>query len=147
MFLLCALHAQLLSPAGLCDPMYYSLPGSSVHGIFQARILERIAISSSRGSSQPRDWTCVSCVPCVGRWILYHWDTWEAALSRSIVFQLPSKQHSIVTYSHHIACYIPRTYSSCNWKFVPFVHLQFLTKVPVSVSPTTRIKQDPDPEE
>ena len=61
--------------------------------------------------------------------------------------QLPSKQHSIVTYSHHIAYYILRTYSSCNWKFVPFVHLQFLRKFPVSVSPTTLIKQDHDPGE
>ena len=41
----------------LCDPMSYSLPGSSFHGIFQARILEWIAISFSRGSSQPRDQT------------------------------------------------------------------------------------------
>ena len=39
----------------LCDPMNYSPPGSSVHGIFQARILEWVAISFSRGSSQPRD--------------------------------------------------------------------------------------------
>ena len=39
----------------LCNPMDCSLPGSSVHGIFQARIVEWIAISSSRGSSQPRD--------------------------------------------------------------------------------------------
>ena len=39
----------------LCDPMDYSLPGSSVHGIFQARVLEWVAISFSRGSSQPRD--------------------------------------------------------------------------------------------
>ena len=38
----------------LCDPMDCSLPGSSVHGIFQARILEWVAISISRGSSQPR---------------------------------------------------------------------------------------------
>ena len=44
----------------LCDPMDYSLPGSSVHGIFQAIVLEWIAISFSRGSSQPRDWTQVS---------------------------------------------------------------------------------------
>ena len=44
----------------LCDPMGCSLPGSSVHGILQARILEWIAISSSRGSSWPRDWTWVS---------------------------------------------------------------------------------------
>ena len=39
----------------LCDPMDCSLPGSSVHGIFQAIVLEWIAISFSRGSSQPRD--------------------------------------------------------------------------------------------
>ena len=43
-----------------CDPMDYSLPGSSVHGIFQARVLEWVAISFSRGYSQPRDWTQVS---------------------------------------------------------------------------------------
>ena len=44
----------------LCDPMDCSLPGSSVHGIFQARILEWVAISFSRRPSQPRDWTWVS---------------------------------------------------------------------------------------
>ena len=45
----------------LCDPMDWSPPGSSVHGISQARILKWVAISSSRGSSRPRDRTCVSC--------------------------------------------------------------------------------------
>ena len=49
--LLCARSLQLCPT--LCDPMDYSPPGSSVHGIFQARILEWVAISSSRGSSQP----------------------------------------------------------------------------------------------
>ena len=44
----------------LCDPMGYRPPGSSVHGILQARILEWVAMTSSRGSSQPRDQTCVS---------------------------------------------------------------------------------------
>ena len=46
----------------LCDPVDCSPPGSSVHGILQARILEWIAISFSRGSSRPRDWTQVSCI-------------------------------------------------------------------------------------
>ena len=46
----------------LCDPMDCSLPGSSVHGIFQAIVLEWIAISFSRGSSQPRDRTQASCI-------------------------------------------------------------------------------------
>ena len=45
----------------LCDSMDCSLPSSSVHGILQARILEWVAISSSRGSSQLRDWTRISC--------------------------------------------------------------------------------------
>ena len=49
----------------LCDPIDCSLPGSSIHGIFQARILEWVAISSSRRSSQPRDQTPVSHI--VGR--------------------------------------------------------------------------------
>ena len=45
----------------LCDPMDCSLPGSFIHGIFQARILEWVAISFSRGSSQPRGRILVSC--------------------------------------------------------------------------------------
>ena len=52
----------------LCDPVDYSLPGSSVHGILQARILEWVAISFSRGSSQPRNQTQVSCI--VGRFFI-----------------------------------------------------------------------------
>ena len=57
----------------LCDPMDCSLPGSSIHGILQARILEWVAMPSSRESSWPRDWTHVSYVSCIGRWVLYHW--------------------------------------------------------------------------
>ena len=45
----------------LCDPMDCSLPGSSIHGIFQAKIPWWFAISFSRRASQPRDWTLVSC--------------------------------------------------------------------------------------
>ena len=54
----------------LCDLMDHSLPRSSVYGISQARILEWVAISFSRGSSQPRDWTCVNCIV---RQNLYCW--------------------------------------------------------------------------
>ena len=50
-----------------------SPPGSSVHGILQARILEWVAISSSRGSSQPGDGTHVSYVSCIDRQVLYHY--------------------------------------------------------------------------
>ena len=57
----------------LSDPMDSSLPGSSVHGILQTRILTWIAMPSSRGSSQPRDQTSVSHVYCTGQWVLYHY--------------------------------------------------------------------------
>ena len=58
----------------LCDSVDCSLPGSSVHGVLQARRLEWVAISFSRGSSQPH----VSCLAYIGRQILYHCTTWEA---------------------------------------------------------------------
>ena len=61
----------------LCDPMDCSPPGSSIHGIPQARTLEWIAISSSKGSSWPRDRTHVSCISCTGRWRLHQWAIWE----------------------------------------------------------------------
>ena len=58
--------AQLLqSCPTLCDPMDYSPPGSSVHGILQSRILEWVATPSCRGSSWPRDWTRISCVSSI----------------------------------------------------------------------------------
>ena len=52
----------------LSNPMDSSPPGSIVHGISWARILEWVAISSSRGYSWPRDWPQVSCISCIGRW-------------------------------------------------------------------------------
>ena len=61
----------------LSNPMGCSPPSSSVHEIPQARILKWVAISFSRGSSRPRDWTHVSCVSCIARWILYHCTTRE----------------------------------------------------------------------
>ena len=58
---LCVLCAKLLqSRLTLCDTTEGSPPGSSVHGILQARILEWVAMPSSRGSSWPRDQTCIS---------------------------------------------------------------------------------------
>ena len=71
---------QLMKPAAdaaqsrltLCNPMDWSQPGPSVRGILQARILEWVAVSYSRGSSQPRDWTSASCISCMRRQVLYH---------------------------------------------------------------------------
>ena len=62
----------------LCDPMHCSPPVSSIHGIFQARILDWVAISFFRGSTRPRNQTHISCVSWNSRWILYHCATWEA---------------------------------------------------------------------
>ena len=56
---------SLQSCLTLCDPMDCSLPVSSLQGIFQASILEWVAMLSSRGSSRPRDRTGVSCVSCI----------------------------------------------------------------------------------
>ena len=67
-YFLCAKLIQLCLT--LCDPIHCSPPGSSVHGILQARILEWVAISSSRGSFQPRDQTHVSCDSCIDRKVL-----------------------------------------------------------------------------
>ena len=56
----------------LGDPMDWGLPGFSVHEIFQARVLEWVAVSFPWGSSQPRERTCVSRISCLGTRILYH---------------------------------------------------------------------------
>ena len=56
----------------LCNLMGYSPPGSSVHGILQARILEWVVIPFPRRSSQFKSRTRILYVPCVGRWVLYH---------------------------------------------------------------------------
>ena len=60
----CCLSVTMSCPT-LCNPMDSSPPGSSVHGLFQARTLQQLAMSSSREPSQPRDQTCVPC--------LLHW--------------------------------------------------------------------------
>ena len=60
--------------------MAYSPPGSSVHQISPARILEWVASYFSWGYSWPRDWTHVPCISCTIRRILYHRTTWEASL-------------------------------------------------------------------
>ena len=66
------------------------------HGIFQAKILEWVAISYSRESSQPRDQICITCI---GRWILYHCIIWEAQNgslgSYKIPLLLPSSYASV----------------------------------------------------
>ena len=79
----------------------WTLPDSSVHGISQARILEWVAISFSRGPSWPKDWTQVSCFSCSGKKkILYHCTTWEAY---EALTQGNTHTH---THTHTKACYL-----------------------------------------
>ena len=66
----------------LYNPLDCTLPGSSVHKIFQARIMKWIVISFSRGASQPRDWNCLLHF----RWILYHWAFGKAQCVIEIFF-------------------------------------------------------------
>ena len=80
----CVCAKSLQSSPTLCDSVDYSLPGSSVHRILQARILEWVAMLSSRGSSWPRDWICVSYISCT-----------EAG---SLPLVLPGKPHTVEYY-------------------------------------------------
>ena len=81
-----------LSRIWLCDPVGCSPPGSSVHGISQARTLERGAISSSSGPSWFRDRIRFFCVLYINRWVLYHCATWEdpPALCCKLLYNLAS---------------------------------------------------------
>ena len=72
MTLTCVRVKSLQSCPTLCEPMDQSPRLSSVHGILQSRILEWVAMPSSRVSSWPRDQTCVSYISCLGRWVPHH---------------------------------------------------------------------------
>ena len=103
----------------LCDAMDCSPSGFTVHGILQARILEWTAISFSRGSSQSRDWTCVSYI---GRWILYLWTTKKAQYTPcSLLKHIPVYliRHLVeVPKIHEAFCFsqeVPDSYHSISW--------------------------------
>ena len=80
----------------LSDSMNCSPPGSSVHGIIRAGILDWVAIFSSRKSSQPRDWTHFSCIFCIGRQILL---SLSHLGSPKTYFQLLFRENSGITIS------------------------------------------------
>ena len=76
----------------LCNPMDCSPPGSFVHGILQARILERVATLSSRGSPWCRDRALRSCVSCITGKIFTQWANWEAHTCSCVDFMTKSGQ-------------------------------------------------------
>ena len=90
---------ELLSCLTLCDPMDYSLPGFSLLGIFQARILEWVAISFSKGFSWPRDGSRVSCI--AGRF-----------------FTIWAKKSTIPPFKNK-TCNYYTTQHLCSWATIP----------------------------
>ena len=108
----------VLSPIRLCNPMDCSPPGSSVHGIFQSRILAWIAISSSRGSSQPRDQTRLSCISSIGRQILYqlgYQSRWKTRMSLRKVEVEEENLWRFLNYDQGCLCFIFNWLSN-KWK-------------------------------
>ena len=85
-----------------CSP-----PGSSVHGILQAGILEWVAISFSKGSSQPRDRTHISCI---GKGVLYHWTTWEAQVT---LYRLYCSCSQFSLWLYHLKCLVLSLFELC----------------------------------
>ena len=137
-----------------CRPL-----GSSIHGILQARILEWIAMPSSRGSSRPRDWTHISYVSCMGRWVLYNYWHWEALIHCQNIVENPSPSSNLSTQGdldttgvlkvrglvlHHqrlwemqIPCLSPRTSESPTLKMSPkLTHLLGASDANSTVRPT-----------
>ena len=112
----------------LCNPMDCSLPGNSVHGILQARILEWVAIPFSKGSSQFRDWTWVSCI--AGRFFTV-WATREA--------------HATDPYYSQINCHGPKekelhvfnkyVFTNHCWAFIMQIKIVLIEKVYVAFFP------------
>ena len=91
-------HARLFSDLMDCSP-----PGSSVHGISQARTLEWVAISFSKASSPPRDWTWISCI---GRWVLYCWATWEVPVNPKVLTKTKLVSTSHTAYWHFLCSFL-----------------------------------------
>ena len=89
----------------LCDPVYWKSPGSSVNGIFQVRILEwsRNTFPTSRGLPKLEIEPRLSCVSCIGRWILYHCTTWRKRqwniiITEPVILNLPSSSEGLTLF-------------------------------------------------
>ena len=97
----------------LCDPKDCSPPGSSVHGILQARLLEQVAMPSSRGSSRPRDRTHIFYVPSLAGRFFTTSATWEDSL---VPYTLP-----VICGCEETLYHLFQTFYSRN--FQPFIKI------------------------
>ena len=126
----------------LCDPIDCSPSGFSVRGIFQVRILEQVITSSSRGSSWPRDRTCIPCVSCFDRWILHpnsfikvkSTRSWFLCLHFFIYFEWKSKSLPLESFNKSHFPY-------CKPTFGPWQYTALRETTPVSCR-RTHVKQD-----
>ena len=87
-----------------------SPPGSSVHGNFQAKILEWVTIFFSKGSSRPRDRNCISYVSCIGRWVLYQYSHLGSPTIHIIFLQICQLEVFSVTFLNN-------SEHKSHWKF------------------------------
>ena len=113
------IHAKLLQLyTTLCNPMYCSPPGFSAHEILQARILEWVAMPSSRESSWPRDWIWILYVSCIGRWVLNTTTIWEALRKYRPMLNVHTEiglMSQILLQKHTLCklCFVRKTMSLC----------------------------------
>ena len=98
---MCSAVSNSLWPHELLCP-----PGSSVHGNFQAKILEWVDIFSSRGSFPYRDWTHISCVSCIGRWILHYCSTREAKKMSPDIAKCPPRGEDTTSCWEPLGCMV-----------------------------------------
>ena len=124
----------------VCDPMDLSPPGSSIHGISQARILEWVVISFSMRSYQLRNQTLVSCI---GRQILYHWATRETHDAyKSLLLQGVHRIYQTQKYHQRLgeSGFKPRSHNNSENILLTTVAMgrnKALLNIPASLFPTT----------
>ena len=99
-------HVWVLNRVWLCaTPWTVARQAPLSVEILQARILEWVAISSSRRSSWPRDWTPVSWISSIGKWILYYWIIWEAPYIMSKAIKNINVHWCLTKWNHsHLLC-------------------------------------------
>ena len=121
-------HVQLF-----CNPTDCSSPGSPVRGILWARMLERVAMPSSRGSSWPRDQTCFFYISCIGRQTLYHCTIWEALVlgiksKLEMMWSIQEVVHRLYANTTHFIwkTWLSRNSGICAGPWNQFHHLQIL---------------------
>ena len=113
----------------LCDPMDCSPPGSSVHGILQARTVEWVAISYSRGSSRLRDRTHVTCIFCTGRWFFITSTSWEALYLLQVCSNCLFLLESIFVVYAFLGIYLFHLSYLLCWLFTVFPYVPFFISI------------------